>query len=139
MKKFHSLTLLTACVLVACIAPVIAAPSVAANQAATFSQAQQPNPQQPNTSQRVRQQEQQQEQPQAAPQGQVFKGTMMLKSGEYLFQDDSSKTTYKLDHQTQLSKYNLDGKKVQILGTLDSSSKLIHITKIALTQNNSSR
>jgi hypothetical protein len=85
------------------------------------------------------QQSQQQtgQQQQAAPQQQqqqaeTFTGTMVKKSGQYLFVDDANKATRKLDHQQALSKYELDGKKVEILGTLDASNNVIHIIKIAL-------
>jgi len=50
----------------------------------------------------------------------------------YVFLDDATKATYNLDHQDQLSKYKLDGKKVQIVGTLETASNTIHVTKIAV-------
>lgn len=57
---------------------------------------------------------------------------MVKKGGQYLFVDDASKATRKLDHQQALSKYQLNGKKVEIVGTLDASNNEIHIIKIAL-------
>jgi uncharacterized protein YdeI (BOF family) len=120
------------CALVLGVVPVMATPPVA-QQAGSLPQAEPMGGQQPSTPQSMRQQQEQQQQ-QAAPQGQVFRGTMMLKSGQYFFQDDSTNSTYKVDHQADLKKFDLNGKKVQIVGTLDSSSRLIHITRIALVR-----
>lgn len=93
---------------------------------------------QQSTSQAPQQQPEQQQPQQAAPQQQqqqqtkTFTGTMVKKGGQYLFVDDASKATRKLDHQQALSKYQLNGKKVEIVGTLDASNNEIHIIKIAL-------
>jgi len=57
---------------------------------------------------------------------------MKLNGTVYVFLDDATKATYNLDHQDQLSKYKLDGKKVQIVGTLETASNTIHVTKIAV-------
>ena len=132
MKRFHSLTLILACGLAVCASPLIAAPSSAAQQS-TPPQAQQEQPQsQPSQQQQAQQRQQAEQQQQAQQQGQVFRGTMVMKAGKYFFNDASSKTTYQLDHQAQLSKYKLDGKKVQIVGTVDTSNRMIHVTRIAL-------
>jgi len=72
------------------------------------------------------------QQSQQQQQEQTFTGTMVKKSGQYLFVDDASKATHKLDHQQALSKYQLDGKRVEILGSLDAANNVIHIVKIAL-------
>jgi uncharacterized protein YdeI (BOF family) len=76
--------------------------------------------------------QQQQAAPQQQQQEQTFTGTMVKKSGQYLFVDDANKATHKVDHQQALSKYPLDGKRVEILGTLDAANNVIHIVKIAL-------
>jgi uncharacterized protein YdeI (BOF family) len=102
----------------------------------------------PGLQQPSQQQQQPQQQPQASPQQQgnsqaqqqepqkVFTGTMGGKAGQYNFRDDASKSTYGVDHQAELSKYDLSGKKVQIVGALDSGNQTIHITKIALVSPN---
>lgn len=140
MKRFHSLTLLLVAGLVAWIVPAIAVPghAVAGSDPALqqpSQQQQQPqaSPQQQGNSQQQgnAQQQQQQQEPQK-----VFTGTMGGKAGGYNFHDDASKSTYGIDHQAELSKYDLSGKKVQIVGALDSGNQTIHITKIALLSPN---
>jgi hypothetical protein len=111
MKYLQTLTILSVCGFFLAVAPA----------KRIFAAQQQPN------------QQAGQQQQQAPPQqAQTFTGTMVQKSGQYLFVDDSTKTTRKLDHQSDLSKYQLNGKKVEILGTLDASNNTIHILKIAL-------
>jgi len=111
---------------VAWIVPAIAMPRHAAAglnpalQQPSEQQQPQANPQQQGNSQ-------QQQEPQK-----VFTGTMGGKAGQYNFHDDASKSTYGVDHQTELSKDDLSGKKVQIVGALDSGNQTIHISKIAL-------
>ena len=114
MKYFQTLALLLALGL--SLALLSANRAVAQQQAGPQQQQQQPQPPQ--------------QQPQE--QAQTFTGTMVQKSGQYLFVDDTNKTTRKLDHQRDLSKYQLNGKKVEILGTLDATNNTIHILKIAL-------
>jgi uncharacterized protein YdeI (BOF family) len=127
VRKFRPVALFLTAALVAWIVPAIAMPGLAAGGPGPAlqppSQQEQPqaNPQQQGNSQ------QQQQEPQK-----VFTGTMAGKAGQYSFQDDASKSTYGLDHQAELSKYSLSGKKVQIVGALDSGNQTIHITKIAL-------
>jgi hypothetical protein len=110
-----------------------AARSEAAQQQPSQSQQQQPSQpqqQQPPASQQQGNAQQPQEQQK------VFTGTMGGKAGEYNLHDDASKSTYGLDHQAELSKYNLTGKKVQVVGSLDSAGQTIHIVRIALVQSN---
>lgn len=125
MKKFQVLTLLGAVGLLAAVLPAGATP--VRNGVARLSQQ---SSQQATQSQQ--QSQPQQAEPQQSQQQQVFTGTMVKKGGQYLFVDDANKATHQLDHQQELSKYQLDGKKVQIEGTLDAANNIIHITRIAL-------
>jgi cytoskeletal protein RodZ len=63
-----------------------------------------------------------QDQPQA---GQTFSGTIMKQGDKYVLQEESSGTTYDVDHQAEVKKF--EGKKVRIHGTLDPDRKMIHI------------
>jgi hypothetical protein len=55
---------------------------------------------------------------------QIFSGTIMKQGNKYVFQDASG-ATYDIDHQTEVSKF--EGKKVRIHGTLDPTTKMIHV------------
>ena len=55
---------------------------------------------------------------------QTFSGTIMKQGNKYVFQDASG-ATYDIDHQTEVSKF--EGKKVRIHGTLDPTTKMIHV------------
>jgi len=58
-------------------------------------------------------------------QSQTFSG-MIVKSGDkYMLKDSDSGVTYDIDRQ-DLAKAH-EGKKVQVLGTLDPNGKLIHV------------
>ena len=49
-----------------------------------------------------------------------------MKSGDkYVLQDETSGTTYDIDHQDEVAKHV--GKRVRVNGTLDPSGKMIHI------------
>jgi uncharacterized protein YdeI (BOF family) len=126
MKHFSVLAL--SFVLGLSVAAISVSATPAHNPPLAFSQQAGQQSQAPAGQQQTQQQAPQQQQQQA----QTFTGTMVKKSGQYLFVDDASKATHKLDHQQALSKYQLDGKKVEILGTLDASNNVIHIIKIAL-------
>jgi cytoskeletal protein RodZ len=54
-----------------------------------------------------------------------FVGTVMKQGDKYVFQEASSGTTYDIDHQDEVSKF--EGKKVRVHGTLDPASKTIHV------------
>jgi outer membrane biosynthesis protein TonB len=56
--------------------------------------------------------------------GQTFVGTVVKQGGKYMLQDESG-TTYDIDHQDQVQKY--EGKKIRVHGTLDASGKMIHV------------
>lgn len=56
----------------------------------------------------------------------------MLQNGNYVLREEDGKTTYKLDHQDVLKKHDLDKKRVSVVGTLDTSSNTIHISKVIL-------
>ena len=56
---------------------------------------------------------------------QVFTGTIVKTGDKYVLQDANSGTTYDVDAQDQLKQF--EGKKVRIHGTLDASSKMIHV------------
>jgi uncharacterized protein YdeI (BOF family) len=138
MKHFPTLALLLVFGLPLAALPAGATPARGRSVAAW----QQPSQQAPGSASQAPQSQQQagqqQQQQQASPQqqqqqqAQTFTGTMIQKSGKYLFVDDASKATRKLDHQQALSKYQLNGKKVEILGTLDAANNTIHIIKIAV-------
>jgi uncharacterized protein YdeI (BOF family) len=95
---------------------------------ATFSTAQnQPPSQQPPPSQAPNQSGQQAPDSQAsgqAAQGQVFAGTIMKSGDKYVLQDASG-TSYDVDRQDLVKKY--EGQKVRINGTLDQDGKTIHV------------
>ncbi len=56
---------------------------------------------------------------------QSFTGTIVKSGDKYVFQDAASGNTYDIDHQDEVQKF--EGKKVKVHGTLDSSSKTIHL------------
>ena len=60
---------------------------------------------------------------------QTFSGKIMSQNGDrYILREDSSDMWYHLDDQQQASKYL--GKTVQITGTLDGRSDMIHVRNI---------
>lgn len=86
---------------------------------------QQPSPTQPTQSQPS----------QASPtssdsmaQGQAFTGTIVKGSDGFMLQDDTNKTSYKLDNAKIAKKFN--GKNVKVTGTLDSTRNTIHVTDV---------
>jgi len=56
---------------------------------------------------------------------QSFTGTIVKSGDKYKFQDADSGNTYDIDHQDQVQKF--EGKKVRVHGTLDPSTKMIHV------------
>jgi len=56
---------------------------------------------------------------------QTFTGTVVKQGDKYVLQDAASNTTYDIDHQEEVKKF--EGKKVRVHGTLDASSKTIHV------------
>ena len=54
-----------------------------------------------------------------------FVGTVMKQGDKYMFQDAASGTTYDIDHQDEVKKF--EGKKVRVHGSLDASGKMIHV------------
>ena len=132
MKRLQFVTVLVAAGLFCWVA---VAPPSASSRAATLSAQAASAQSQPPSQQPPQSQEPgtgQQQPPAQQQQGQTFTGTMKLNGNTYVFVDDASKATYNLDHQDQLSKYKLDGKKVQIVGTLETASNTIHVAKIAV-------
>jgi len=125
LKTLRTFTFLIATALLSSLAVVSATAPRADNQASV--QSQQPSQPPPQSQEPGGGQQQPPQQ-----QGQTFTGTMKLNGTVYVFLDDATKGTYNLDHQDQLSKYKLDGKKVQIVGTLETASNTIHVTKIAV-------
>jgi uncharacterized protein YdeI (BOF family) len=96
---------------------------------ATFSAAQNQSPsqQQQPPSQAPNQSGQQAPDSQAsgqAAQGQVFAGTIMKSGDKYVLQDASG-TSYDVDRQDLVKKY--EGQKVRSNGTLDQDGKTIHV------------
>jgi hypothetical protein len=57
--------------------------------------------------------------------GQTFTGTIVKQGDKYMLQDAASGTTYDIDHQDEVKKF--EGKKVKVHGTLDSSGKKIMV------------
>jgi len=55
---------------------------------------------------------------------QTFSGTVMKQGNKFVLQDASG-TTYDIDHQDEVSKF--EGKRVRVHGTLDPSGKMIHL------------
>jgi hypothetical protein len=56
---------------------------------------------------------------------QTFTGTVVKQGDKYMLQDAASGTTYDIDHQDEVKKF--EGKKVRVHGTLDASGKMIHV------------
>jgi len=56
---------------------------------------------------------------------QVFTGTIVKSGDKYMFQDAGSGATYNIDAQDQVKQF--EGKKVRVHGTLDPSTKTIHV------------
>lgn len=60
---------------------------------------------------------------------QTFTGKIMSQNGDrFILRDDTSDIWYHLDDQQQASKYL--GKTVQVIGTLDGRSDMIHVRNI---------
>ncbi len=55
--------------------------------------------------------------------GQSFTGTIVKQGDKYMLQDAASGTTYDIDRQDEVKKF--EGKKVKVHGTLDSTGKKI--------------
>ena len=62
------------------------------------------------------------------PQSQAYTGTIVKGNDGFMLQDDTNKTSYKLDDAKMAKKFN--GKSVRVSGTLDSTSNTIHVTNI---------
>jgi hypothetical protein len=58
------------------------------------------------------------------PSGQTFSGTIVKSGDKFVLQDDKG-TTYDIDHQDVVKKF--EGKRVRVVGTLDSTGKMIHV------------
>jgi uncharacterized protein YdeI (BOF family) len=106
------------------------APELSAQQSSAPPQDTPAQPQTPQTGQQP-----QQPPDQAAPQapssqadspsaGHTFSGTIVKSGDKYVLKDESG-ASYDIDHQDQVSKF--EGKKVRVTGTLDPSTKTIHI------------
>ena len=54
-----------------------------------------------------------------------FVGTIAKQGDKYMFQETATGTTYDIDHQDEVKKF--DGKKVRVHGTLDPNGKIIHV------------
>lgn len=82
-----------------------------------------PDTQAPNTTQPPQTPDQAQ---QADPSGaKEFVGTVVKQGDKYMFQEASTGTTYDIDHQDEVKKF--EGKKVRVHGTLDPNGKMIHV------------
>jgi hypothetical protein len=56
---------------------------------------------------------------------QEFVGTVVKQGDKYVLKDASTGTTYNIDHQDEVKKF--DGKRVRVHGTLDPATKTIHV------------
>jgi hypothetical protein len=52
-------------------------------------------------------------------------GTIMKQGDKYVFQDTATGATYDIDHQDEVKKF--EGKRVRVHGTIDPSTKMIHV------------
>ena len=97
------------------------------------AQSQQPDSQEPpaRSQQQPDQQTPNQTQPsqdQAQPDAngsKEFVGTVVKQGSKYVFQEAATGTTYDIDHQDEVKKF--EGKKVRVHGTLDPATKMIHV------------
>lgn len=87
------------------------------------TQAPPPTPSQPSTAQ-----------PQSSPtdssadatgNNKEYVGTIVKQGDKYMFQETGTGTTYDIDHQSEVSKF--EGKKVRVHGTMDPDGKTIHV------------
>lgn len=62
------------------------------------------------------------------PKIQTFTGTITKTGDQFMFSDDSTKTSYQLDDQKTASRF--DGQKVRVTGTLDAANNLIRVQSI---------
>jgi uncharacterized protein YdeI (BOF family) len=105
--------------------------SMAISLNAQTPRTQQPNAQSQQPAQQAPPDQAGQETPSAQAQpmqkagAQTFTGTIVKSGNKYVFQDAASDNTYDIDHQDEVQKF--EGKKVTVHGTLDASSKMIHI------------
>lgn len=60
---------------------------------------------------------------------QTFVGKVAKSGGKFVLRDDTTKAIYMLDDQARAKKF--DGQAVQVTGTLDPSTKTIHVSSIA--------
>ncbi len=58
----------------------------------------------------------------------VFTGKVMQSNGQYVLLDSVTKATYALDDQDKAKQF--EGKAVKVTGTLETTSKLIHVSNI---------
>jgi cytoskeletal protein RodZ len=54
-----------------------------------------------------------------------YVGTIVKQGDKYMFQETATGTTYDIDHQDEVKKF--DGKKVRVHGTMDTDGKTIHV------------
>ena len=101
--------------------PVLAQMSQEPQQQPTQTQPNQPQAEQPGATNP------------SAQQAQAFTGTIIKTKDGYALHDESSKSAYMLDDQTQAKKFS--GKNVKVTGMLDSSTNTIHISNIELVSN----
>jgi len=103
-------------------APSSDQPAASQTQTQTPDQSQQtPNSQAPSGQQAP----DSQAQSGTSSEAQTFTGTIVKSGDKYMFQDAASGNTYDIDHQDQVKEY--EGKKVKVHGTLDQSTKTIHM------------
>jgi uncharacterized protein YdeI (BOF family) len=60
----------------------------------------------------------------------AFTGKIEKHKGKYVLRDTSAQVTYRLDDQSEAKRFN--GHHVKVIGTLDTTTNTIHVSKIQL-------
>jgi hypothetical protein len=60
----------------------------------------------------------------------TFTGKIEKQKGKYVLRDTSAQVTYRLDDQPEAKRFN--GHHVKVIGTLDTTTNTIHVSKIRL-------
>jgi hypothetical protein len=111
MKKIHVVFVFASLMLILCLQANVVALSVPVSSAT----AQQDTPQKQNESTGM-------------ADAKVFKGNVTRDNGQFVLMETGTKAKYWLDDQAKAKEH--EGKKVTITGTLDPTSKVIHIAAI---------
>lgn len=83
----------------------------------------------PSTTAKAQQSAQQPADPNATePSARSFEGKIAKSGDQYVLKDTATQMSYKLDDQTKAKQY--EGKTVKVMGTMDASSKTLHVVDI---------